>query len=108
MAVVAGSETGQAKRAAAVLDQEVQRLQARLVAREEALSTGEEEVLQLRAERMATRAELAQAEASMLSVMEELARKAQALSAVQQQVENMPSGRARTPRGWHRAGIGLA
>jgi hypothetical protein len=108
VAVVAGSETGQAKRAAAVLDQEVQRLQARLVAREEALSTGEEEVLQLRAERMATRAELAQAEASMLSVMEELARKAQALSAVQQQVENMPSGRARTPRGWHRAGIGLA
>jgi hypothetical protein len=91
VAVVAGSETGQAKRAAAVLDQEVQRLQARLVAREEALSTGEEEVLQLRAERMATRAELAQAEASMLSVMEELARKAQALSAVQQQVENMPS-----------------
>ena len=90
VAVVAGSETGHAKRVAAALDQEVQRLQARLVAREEALATGEEEVLQLRAERVATRAELTQAEASMLSVMEELARKAQALSAVQQQVQKMP------------------
>ena len=90
VAVVAGSETGQAKRAAAALDQEVQRLQARLVTREEALATGEEEVLQLRAERVATRAELTQVEASMLSVMEELARKAQALSAVQQHFKECP------------------
>lgn len=87
VAVVAGSEAEQARRVAAALDQEVQRLQARLVAREAALARSEEEVLQLRAERVATRAELTQAEASMLSVMEELARKAQVLSAVQQQVK---------------------
>lgn len=87
---VAGSETGQATRAAAALDKEVQRLQARLVAREEALAAGEEELLQLRAERVATRDELTQAEASMLSVMEELSRKAQALSAVRQQAQPCP------------------
>ena len=109
----ATAAAGQATRATAALDKEVQRLQARLVAREEALAAGEEELLQLRAERVATRAELTQAEASMLSVMEELSRKAQALSAVRQQAQPCPpkGTAARHPPcawGWHRAALGIA